>query len=226
MSRATAKVGIWSASLSAVLSILWFITYQLRDVIASVPPWQDTGAYAEAFSKLRILYVYPSMLLVFTFIALMACIYLRTKNEKQVWALVALCIAILYGAMASINYNIQAASVAPSLQAGWTAGIQMLLPDNPASLFTALGNSYVYMAVAMVAASLALGASSLERWIKWLFGAQIATAIGQAGWSMFGLPEAVLIATGLVWVIGAPIAFILLALLFRQESAVRQTQSL
>lgn len=56
----------------------------------------------------------------------------------------------------------------------------------------------------------------LESWIRWIFLAQVLTAFGQVGWSMFGLRTEVFIATSLVWVIGAPAAFFLLAILFRR----------
>jgi hypothetical protein len=56
----------------------------------------------------------------------------------------------------------------------------------------------------------------LGRWARGFLFAQAITAIGQIGWSMFDLSETVLIVTGLVWVIGAPVGFALVALTFRQ----------
>jgi hypothetical protein len=56
----------------------------------------------------------------------------------------------------------------------------------------------------------------MEGWIRGLFVAQVITAVGQIAWSMFDLNTNVFIASSMVWVIGSPIAFVLLAILFRR----------
>lgn len=217
MSKSVNKLGFWAGILSAVFSVLWFITFKLQDVLAPVPVWYDVDTYAEAFSWLRLLYIYPSLLLALSFVVLMACIHQSTPEDKKIWSLIGLAFAIVYSAMASINYNIQAAAVMPSLAGGETTDIAMLLPDNPHSVFKALANSYAYMAVAMVAAGFAFAGSRLKSWVRRLFLAQTLTACGQIGWSMFGLNTGFFIVTSLVWVVGAPAAFVLLAIMFRRR---------
>ena len=212
------KLGFWSAIASAIFSVLWFITFQLKDVLAPVPPWFELQEYAREFSPLRLLYVYPSLLLPLSFIVLLACIHYIVPEEKRIWTLVALSFGILYAAMASINYNIQAAAVRQSLAAEEVAGIELFLPDNPNSVFNALANSYVYMALSMVAAGFVFENQGLQRWIRWIFIAQVLTAVGQVGWSMFGLSTNVFIVTSFIWVVGAPIAFVLLGILFYRSS--------
>lgn len=215
--NAVRKLGLWSAILSALFGLLWFITFALKDVIAPIPPWNDLPAYARAFSPLRVLYVYPSLLLPLTFIVLLACLHYSVSREKRIWTLIALAFGVLYAVMASINYNIQAVAVRQSLAAGETAGIEMLLPDNPRSVFNALANSYIYMALAMVAAGFALESHGLQRWVRWIFFAQLLTALGQAAWSFFDFSFNLFMATSMVWVIGAPLAFILLGVLFSRD---------
>src|SRR5690606_18787612 len=111
------------------------------------------------------------------FIALLACLHRSVPEEKRIWSLIALSFGILYATMASINYNIQAVAVRQSLAAGETMGIAMFVPDNPHSVFNALANSYVYMALAMFAAGFVFEAKGLQRWIRWLFLAQMLTAL-------------------------------------------------
>jgi hypothetical protein len=166
---------------------------------------------------IRFLLIYPSLLLALTYIMLMACIHRHAGENKKVWSLIALSIGILYAAMASINYNIQASAVRQSLSAGETAGIQMWIPDNPHSIFEALSNAYAYMAVSMVFAGFVFQGRGLQRLIRIILFAQSITAIGQIGWTMFDLDTKIFIASSMVWVIGAPLAFILLAILFRRE---------
>ncbi len=225
MNRAIRTLGFWSGILSAVFAILWFITFSMQDVLAAVPSWQNIEAYANAFTMKRVLYVYPSLLLPLTYIALTACIHQYAPEDKKVWSLTSLSIGVLYATMASINYNIQAVAVRQSLAAGEFSGLALWIPDNPHSIFGALANSYVYMAFSMLAAGFVFGGGRLERWIRGLLVAQAITIIGQVGWSMFDLSEGLFYATSMVWVVGAPVAFVLLAILFRRQGSNSNLQT-
>jgi len=216
MESTTTRLGFWSGIISAVMSILWFITFQLQDVIGAVPDWQNLNAYAEAFTPWHVLYIYPSLILAMTFIVLIASIHQRVPEEKKIWSLIGLAFAIIYAVMASSNYNIQAAAIVPSLEAGQLEGIEMFIPDNPLSVFNALANSYVYMALAMAFIGFVFQGTKLQQWIRWVLFAQIFTCIGQIGYSMFGMPVGIFIATSMVWVVGAPAVFILLAIWFKK----------
>jgi hypothetical protein len=208
------KLGFWSAVVSAICSVLWFITFSLKDVLAPIPAWTDLQQYASAFSPMRLLYVYPSLLLPLSFIAFLVCIHFSIAEEKRFWSLIALSFGIVYAVMASINYNIQVVAVRQSLAAGETSGIAMFIPDNPHSVFTALANSYVYMALSMAVVGFVFENNGLQRWIRWIFFAQILTVLGQIGWTMFGLSFNIFMITSLVWIIGAPVAFVLVGILF------------
>jgi len=217
MKSTVRKLGFWSGILSAVFSVIWFVTFSMKDALAIVPDWHDVEAYAEAFRMVRFTLVYPSLLLAVSYIILMACVHRFASEEAKIWSLIALSIGILYATMASINYNIQAVAVRLSLQAGETAGIEMWIPDNLNGIFNALANSYVYMVISMIFAGFVFRGGRLERWIRGLFLAQVITAVGQIGHTMFDWSMTVFIATSMVWVIGSPIAFVLLALLFRRR---------
>ncbi|WP_366924514.1 hypothetical protein MFMK1_001493 [Metallumcola ferriviriculae] len=217
MNTTEVKLGFWASVLSALFSIIWFITYNLRDAFQAVPNWKDLQAYADAFRVVRLAYVYPSLLLALTYIILLACIHRVVSEEKKIWSLIALSIGILYSVMASINYNIQAVAVRLSLAAGETHGIEMLIPDNLNSIFNALANSYVYMALSMYFLGFVFSKGRNERWIKGLLLVQVVTAIGQVGYSMFDMNTGIFIATSMVWVIGAPLVFILIAVWFNRQ---------
>ena len=212
------RLGFWSAILSAVFAILWFITFSLKDSIYAVPNWQNLQAYADSFSMLRFLYIYPSLLLPLSYLILMVVLHLTVSENKKLWSLIALVIGIIYATMASINYNIQAVAVRLSLAAGETRGIEMFIPDNPNSIFNALANSYVYLAISMFFTGFIFSKyKNVGKWLRFLLFAQLITAVGQIGYSMFGLNESIFIATSMVWVIGAPAAFILLAIWFKKR---------
>lgn len=88
MLKATNRLGFWSSVLSAVFSLLWFVTFNLKDVLGPVPDWHDIETYAAAFSPARMLYIYPSLLLAVTFVVMMACIHTRATEEGKIWSLI------------------------------------------------------------------------------------------------------------------------------------------
>lgn len=209
MTRTEQQLGYWAAVLSALSSVMWFVTFALKDVIHSVPDWHELSAYAESFSITRMTYIYPSLILALTYLVVLAVLYRRVPDNRRIWALLALLIGVIYSAMATINYNLQAVAVRTSLAAGEIDGIELFLPDNPNSVFTALANSYVYMAISMVFAAFAFPAE--RRMIRIVLLLQVITAVGQIGNSMFGLPDALFYATSMLWVLGAPAFFLLFA---------------
>lgn len=151
---------------------------------------------------------------------MLACLHRFIDEDKKLWSLIALSIGIVYATMASINYNIQAVSVRMSLAAGETAGIEMFLPDNTNSIFNALANSYIYMALSSFFAGFIFKTGKLEKWIRWLLFAQILTVIGQTAHTLFDASMVLFIATSMVWVIGSPAAFILIAIWFHKNNVV------
>lgn len=217
MTKTVQRLGFWASILSAIFAVLWFVTFQMQDLFQAVPDWKNLQAYAEAYRAVRLTLIYPSLLLALTYIIQLACIHRVVSEEKKIWSLIGLSIGILYSVMASVNYNIQAVAVRLSLAAGETAGIEMFIPDNPNSIFLALSNSYLYMALSMVFIGFVFSHGKFEKWIKILLVAQVVTAIGQAGYTMFNLPMGFFIATSMVWVIGAPVVFIMIAFWFRRQ---------
>ena len=217
MKKNEIKLGLWSAILSAAFAIIWFITFNMQDIFQAVPEWENLKDYAEAFNISRLTLIYPSLLLALTYIIMLACSHRVLPEDKKLWSLIALSIGIVYATMASINYNIQAVSVRQSLAAGEIHGIEMFIPDNTHSIYNALANSYVYMSISMFFASFIFERGKLEKWIRGLLMVQIISAIGQIGYSMIDISETIFIVTSMIWVIGAPASFILIAIWFKRQ---------
>ncbi|MDA3942906.1 MAG: hypothetical protein PF694_05135 [Bacteroidetes bacterium] len=219
MKKNEIKLGLWSAILSGAFAIIWFITFNMQDIFQAVPEWENLKDYAEAFNISRLTLIYPSLLLALTYIIMLACVHRVLPEDKKLWSLIALSIGIVYAVMASINYNIQAVSVRQSLAAGEINGIEMFIPDNTHSIYNALANSYVYMAISMFFSSFIFQRGKLEKWIRGLLMVQIISAIGQIGYSMIDISETIFIVTSMIWVIGAPASFILIAIWFKRQKA-------
>ena len=216
MKKNETKLGLWASILSATFAILWFVTFNMQDVFQTVPEWNNLKEYAETFHISRLTLIYPSLFLALTYLIMLSCLHMILPEDKKLWSLIALSIGIVYAVMASINYNIQAVSVRQSLAAGEINGIEMFIPDNTHSIYNALANSYVYMSISMFFASFIFEKGKLEKWIRVLLMIQIISAIGQTGYSMFDISETIFIATSMVWVIGAPVSFILIAIWFKK----------
>lgn len=214
-SRSVSQLGFWSASLSAALSAGWSIAMVVQNAIQPVPAWRGARAYADAYDPIHQLSFYPSLFLALTFVVLLSCLHRYAPEDKKVWSLSALALGVLYATMASVNYQIQLVAVRPSLMRGESAGLEMLVQANPHSIFIALANSYAYMCLAMLFAAPIFEGGRLERWIRRLFLAQGPVAVAQLAWSLLDLSMVVMV-VGAIWVVGAPFAFVLLAVLFRR----------
>lgn len=210
------RIGTWMAILSAVSAILWFIAFNMQDVFQAVPDWKNLEAYAESYRISRLTLIYPSLILALTYLILLACLHQVMPEDMRLWTLIALATGIVYAVMASINYNIQAVSVRQSLAAGEISGIEMFIPDNTRSIYNALANSYVYMAISMFFAAFVFSDGKLEKWIRGLLMVQIISAVGQIAYSMMDTSETLFILTSMIWVLGAPASFILIAVWFKR----------
>jgi heme/copper-type cytochrome/quinol oxidase subunit 3 len=213
-SRAVARLGFWSALLSATFSVGFLVAAFL---IAPIPQWRGTQAYAEAFEPIDQLSVYPSLFLAVSFVVLMACVYSYARKEKRVFGLVGLALGVLYATMATINYQVQLVAVKQSLTSGEVGGTRMFLMANPHSVFFALMTSYVYMCLAMFFAAFVFEGGGLERWVRWVLLAMGPVALLQLAVQVFGVSSPILaMPMAIGWNVGTPAAFALLALLFKR----------
>jgi hypothetical protein len=119
----------------------------------------------------------PALLLAPTFVVLMACVHSYAPNAKKLWSQVGLAFAIVYAAMACVNYIVQLTVVRLSILNKETDGLAMFAMGNPHSIFWALMFDYVFMNLAMLFAAPVFAGGKLERWIRWLFLANGASAV-------------------------------------------------
>lgn len=210
------QLGFWSAILTALLSAGFGVAMIVQNAIAPVE-WRGAAAYVVAYDPIHQLSLYPSLFLAPAYIVLMACVHVCTAEDMKVWSLIGLALGVLYGTMASVNYLIQLVAVRQSLQSGEIAGIEMLLQANPHSIFLALANSYAYMCLSMAFAGPVFDGAGIERWVRSLFLAQGLVAPVQLAYALLDLSMVVLV-VGAIWAIGAPVAFALLAVVFRRAA--------
>jgi hypothetical protein len=216
-------VGFWAAILTATFSLAWLASVVVQVAVAPVPKWEGVESYVTEYSDWHLLPHYPSLLLALTFLLLLSAIHFHAEPERRVWSLTAIAVGVLYATMASISYNVQVVSVRRNLLAGEADGLDMFPLAYPDSIARALGNSYVYMSLAMVLAGLAMGATGLERWIKALLILSGLAAPLQFTWSIFDT-NYLLEASLIPWILGAVVAPVLLAVMFRREPSTHQPE--
>ncbi len=126
------------------------------------------------------LWMYPAMLLMLLFIAVLASVHEYAPPTRKIFSLLGLCLAIIAAAVLLITYFIQVTVMQPSLEKGQLDGWAMLTMYNPNGVFIALEElGYLLMSLALaVLAPVFVGSNKVERTIRWLFVSSFAAAVG------------------------------------------------
>ena len=82
--------------------------------------------------------MYPAMLLMLLFVVFVACVHEHAPPARNIFSLVALCLAVIAAAVLLVNYFVQVTVMPPSLEKGQVDGFAMLTMYNPDGVFIAL----------------------------------------------------------------------------------------
>jgi hypothetical protein len=126
------------------------------------------------------LWMYPAMLLMLLFIAVIASVHEHAPPARRIFSLLGLCLAIIAAAVLLITYFVQVTVMQPSLDKGRLDGWAMLTMYNPNGVFIALEElGYLLMSLALaVLAPAFVRRNKVERTIRWLFVSSFALAVG------------------------------------------------
>lgn len=116
-------------------------------------------------------WLFPAMILMLLFVALVAAVHEHTPPEHKVYSLLALAVAAIAAAVLLINYYIQATVMQPSLEKGQLDGWAIFSQYNPNGIFIALEElGYLLMSLVFLCLVPALGnATRVEKSLRWLF---------------------------------------------------------
>jgi len=223
MGKSLSQIGFWSAALTAIWTVCFTVAFFSWYVISPPSEWQDVQTYAASFKPIPFLaWVIPCVLLALTFPVLMSSIYLYASNERKIWGLLGLVFALVYAAILGLNYWIMLAVVSPALVGNHTEGLALFVISSPVSIaFSLEGFGYSLMGLSMLFAGPVFSGGKLERWIRWLLilnGVQIVAVIaGLLGVWMITMVSLV------IWCISFPVVAVLLAILFKRQSAIVQS---
>lgn len=159
-----------------------------------------------------------SLCIVIPFVLEMLALHYITKAEKKFWSHGALLFSILYAVFVTANYVVQLATVIPGKLAGAADEIR-LLEQTPHSMFwnfDAIG--YIFMGLAMLIALPAFEQHGFQKWVRIAFLANAAVTPLITIVYFYPVYSERLLLLGFPWGVTAPVAMLMLALLFRKNT--------
>ncbi|MCB0280199.1 MAG: hypothetical protein KDD94_11875 [Calditrichaeota bacterium] len=163
-----------------------------------------------------------SQCIVIPFLLEMVALHHSTTSDKQIWSHSALIFTIIYAIFVTANYVVQLATVIPMTLNGNADQIR-ILAQTPHSLFwdfDAIG--YISMGFATLFAVPLFRKDGFQKWVRLAFLANaIVTPLVAFVYFYPDFSERILL-LALPWVITAPLAMLLLALLFRQNERIEK----
>ncbi|MBS1919515.1 MAG: hypothetical protein JST17_04600 [Bacteroidetes bacterium] len=205
MNKAVYKTGFWSGLVAFFATIAFVIVQSLQVMNFLSFPLDEILIYGSSFCI-----VIPFL---FEFLAL----HYITPIEKKFWSHAALIFSIIYAVFVTANYTVQLATVIPMKLKG--AGDEVrILEQTPHSLFwdfDALG--YIFMALAMLAATPTFEKRGFQKWVRISFLANVLVTPLITIVYFYPSFSVTLLFLGFPWGITAPLAMLMLAIMFKKN---------
>lgn len=205
MNKTINKFGYW-AGLIAFVSTLVYVIVQLLQVV---------GALYYPLDEILIYGI--SLCIVVPFVLEILAFHYVTPDGKKFWSHASLIFSTIYAVFVTANYVVQLATVIPMKLKG--AGDEIrILEQTPHSLFwnfDALG--YIFMGLAMLIAIPALEKTGFQKWVRISFLANAVVTPLIAFVYFYPVFSERLLFFGFPWGITAPLAMLMLALMFRKN---------
>lgn len=161
-----------------------------------------------------------SLCIVFPFLLEMLALHYVTPNEKKYWSHAALLLTIIYSVFVTANYVVQLTTVIPMTLKGASDQIRILI-QTPHSLFwdfDAIG--YISMGLAMLLAVPVFEKEGFQKWVRISFLANaLVTPLIAFVYFYPEFSEKILL-LGIPWMITAPMAMLLLAIMFKKNIGI------
>ena len=209
MNKTIYKIGFWSGLIAFITTTAYVIVQLLQLARVFIFPVDEVLIYG------------TSLCIVIPFVFEILALHYVTADAKKFWSHAALIFAILYAVFVTANYVVQLATVIPMKLKGDAAEIR-LLEQTPHSLFwdfDALG--YIFMGLATLIAIPVFEKHGFQKWVRISFIANaLATPLITIVYFYPEFSEKVLV-LGFPWGITAPLAMLLLAIMFKRNYSVK-----
>ncbi len=213
MNKTIYKVGFWSGTIAFVSTIAFVIVQFLQLLGLLKYPLDEILIYGF------------SLCIVIPFLLEMLALHHLTPTEKQFWSHAALIFTVLYVAFVTANYVVQLATVIPMTLRGTADGIQ-ILKQTPHSLFwdyDAIG--YIFMGLATLFAVPVFEKQGFQKWVRYAFLIHALVTPLIAIVYFYPKFSEKLLLIGIPWAITAPVFMLMLAIMFKQDSDVKNQET-
>jgi hypothetical protein len=173
--KTIAKVGFYSAILTALLTILSFAIAYMTPPLSG--PFCAGGCFTYPYSDIAsrfprdYYWMYPAMVLNVVYYILMVAIHYFAPIEKKIFSHIGMSLALLAMATFNIDYFLQVSVIQPSLVLGETEGIALLSQFNAHGVFIVLEEiAFIMMSMSMLfMVPVFVGQTKSEKAIRWIF---------------------------------------------------------
>ena len=185
--KSIAKVGFYSAILTALLTVFSFVIAYLTPPLSG--PFCASGCFTYPYSDIAsrfprdYYWMYPAMVLNVVYYILMVAIHYFAPLEKKIFSHIGMSFAFLSMATFVIDYFLQVSVIQPSLVLGETDGIALLSQFNAHGVFIVLEEvAFMMMSMSMLfMAPVFVGQTKAEKAVRWIFaGNFLLTAVSFA----------------------------------------------
>ncbi len=205
MNKTIYKTGYRCGFLAFGATILFVVVQMLQLARAFPPPADEALIYA------------TSLCIVIPFMLLMLALHHITPAEKKFWSHAALLFTVIYAVFVTANYVVQLATVIPMKLKGGTGEIR-ILEQTPHSMFwdfDAIG--YIFMGLATLIAIPVFEKNGFQKWVRLSFLANALSTPLIAFVYFYPVFSEQLLLLGFPWAITAPLAMLMLAILFKRK---------
>lgn len=214
MNKLIYKIGYRSGIIAFAATVSFVIVQLLQLARIFSSPLDETLIYT------------TSLCIVIPFVLEILALHYVTPNEKKFWSHAALVFSILYAVFVTANYVVQLATVIPMKLKG-TIGEIRVLEQTPHSMFwdfDALG--YIFMGLATFIAIPVFEKHGFQKWVRISFIANaLATPLIAIVYFYPEFSEKLLL-LGFPWGITAPLAMLLLAVMFKKNGVIDKHQEI
>jgi hypothetical protein len=158
-----------------------------------------------------------SLCIVVPFLLEMLALHHVTPDDKKYWSHAALLFTVIYAVFVTANYVVQLATVIPMTLKGTADQIRLLI-QTPHSMFwdfDAIG--YICMGLATLLAAPVFEKKGFQRWVRISFLANALVTPLIAFVYFYPVFSERLLLLAIPWTITAPLAMLLLALMFKKK---------
>jgi len=162
--------------------------------------------------NIRIPSLISGFLLIPVFIILMVCLHYNNRRDRQIFSMMSVIFACMYGVLISFNYYLQL-----TLMEKNSTGLELFVMSNPDSMMWVIEIlRYFFMGLSTLFAVPVFGSSLLESSIKLIFILNGLLGIGGLIGYAEGLSINILIVGLMFWNVIMPVAALLLIFYFRK----------